>query len=196
MGKERKLHRASLKLTATALGMLAAALTICATPRYAAAQNAPAVVTGNARVDKLLSQLTLDEKIALIHGAAEDAGTYQGQAGYMAGIPRLGIPALRLADGPPGVLTRIPASAPTATMGLAATFSRTDARANGKLIAGQARARGIDVVLQPFINIDRDFAYGRGYNTYGEDPVLTGQIGAEFIRGVQGEGILLSLIHI
>jgi beta-glucosidase len=195
MGKERKLHRASLKLTATALGMLAAALTICATPRYAAAQNAPAVVTGNARVDKLLSQLTLDEKIALIHGAAEDAGTYQGQAGYMAGIPRLGIPALRLADGPPGVLTRIPASAPTATMGLAATFSRTDARANGKLIAAQARARGIDVVLQPFINIDRDFAYGRGYNTYGEDPVLTGQIGAEFIRGVQGEGILSQAKH-
>jgi len=63
------------------------------------------------------------------------------------------------------VLTRIPATAPTATMGLAATFSRADARANGKLIAGEARARGIDVVLQPFINIDRDFAYGRGYNT-------------------------------
>jgi beta-glucosidase len=97
--------------------MLVAALTICAIPRTAAGQNTPAAVTGNARVDKLLSQLTLDEKIALIHGAAEDASTYQGQAGYMAGVPRLGIPALRLADGPPGVLTRIPATAPTATMG-------------------------------------------------------------------------------
>jgi len=195
MHKKQKLHRAGLNLTAGALGMLAAALMICAIPRSAAGQNAPAAVTGNARVDKLLSQLTLDEKIALIHGGAEDASTYQGQAGYMAGVPRLGIPSLRLADGPPGVLTRIPASAPTATMGLAATFSRADARANGKMIAGQARARGIDVVLQPFINIDRDFAYGRGYNTYGEDPVLTGQIAAEFIRGVQGEGVLSQAKH-
>lgn len=195
MSKERKLHRGSWNLKPLAWGMLVAALAVCAIPRTAAGQNTPAVVTGNARVDKLLGQLTLDEKIALIHGAAEDASTYQGQAGYMAGVPRLGIPALRLADGPPGVLTRIPATAPTATMGLAATFSRADARANGKLIAGEARARGIDVVLQPFINIDRDFAYGRGYNTYGEDPLLTGQIAAEFIRGVQGEGILSQAKH-
>src|SRR5579875_3376141 len=85
------------------------------------AQSAP-VVTGDARVDKLLSQMTLQEKLTLIHGSQEDSRVYQGQAGYLAGVPRLGIPGLRFADGPPGVLTRHPSSAETATMGVAATF--------------------------------------------------------------------------
>ena len=71
------------------------------------AQSVP-VVTGDARVDKLLSQMTLEEKLTLIHGTHEDPAVYQGQAGYLAGIPRLGIPGLRFADGPPGVLTRHP----------------------------------------------------------------------------------------
>ena len=153
------------------------------------------VVTGNARVDKLLSEMTLDEKIAMIHGTQEPAATYQAQAGYMAGVPRLGIPSLRLADGPPGVLTRVPSTAPTATMGLAATFSSEDARQNGVVIAHEARSHGIDVVLQPFINIDRDIFFYRGYNTFGEDPVLTGQMAAAMIHGVQGEGILSQAKH-
>ena len=63
------------------------------------------VVTGDARVDKLLSQMTLSEKMILIHGTQEDPAVYQGQAGYLAGIPRLGIPGLRFADGPPGAST-------------------------------------------------------------------------------------------
>jgi beta-glucosidase len=70
-------------------------------------------ITGNARVDHLLGQMTLDEKIAMVHGAAEDAATYQGEAGYLPGVKRLGIPAMRLADGPPGILTRVPSMAPT-----------------------------------------------------------------------------------
>ena len=86
------------------------------------------VVTGDARVDKLLSQMTLEEKLTLIHGTQEDPAVYQGQAGYLAGIPRLGIPGLRFADGPPGVLTRHPSQGETATMGVAATFSRQDCR--------------------------------------------------------------------
>jgi beta-glucosidase len=169
-------------------GLLASALAIHA-------QGTTPVVTGNARVDNLLSRMTLDEKIQLLHGTGEDALTGPGQAGYLQGIPRLGIPSLRLADGPPGVLTRIPAEAPTSTMGLAATFSVQDARANGKVVADEARDRGIDVVLQPFINMDRDFRWGRGYNTYGEDPLLTGLIGADFIRGVQGQGIMSQAKH-
>ncbi len=169
-------------------GLLASALTV-------QAQNTAPVVTGDARVDQLLSRMTLDEKIQLLHGTGEDALTGPGQAGYLQGIPRLGIPSLRLADGPPGVLTRIPAEAPTATMGLAATFSVQDARANGKVVADEARDRGIDVVLQPFINMDRDFRWGRGYNTYGEDPLLTGLIGADFIRGVQKQGIMSQAKH-
>jgi beta-glucosidase len=160
----------------------------------AVSQSIP-VVTGNAKVDKLLSQMTLEEKIGMIHGAAEPPTTDQGQAGYLPGIPRLGIPSLRMADGPPGVLTRYPSTAETCTMGLAATFSREDAEKNGAVIGRDARALGIDVVLQPFINIDRDITFGRGYNTFGEDPVLTGQIGAAMIRGVQAQGAMAQAKH-
>ena len=69
-------------------------------------------ITSSPRVDHLLSQMTLDEKIAMIHGTGEDAATYQGEAGYLPGVKRLGIPPMRLADGPPGVLTRVPSIAP------------------------------------------------------------------------------------
>jgi beta-glucosidase len=155
----------------------------------------PAIVTGNARVDKLLSEMTFDEKIGMIHGEDEDPATFQGQAGYLQGVPRLGIPSMRFADGPPGVLTRVPSTALTATMGLAATFSREDARANGVIIARDARALGIDVTLQPFINIDRDLTFDRGYNTFGEDPLLTGQIAAAEVQGIQSQGILAQAKH-
>jgi len=154
-----------------------------------------AKVTGNAHVDHLLGQMTLDEKIAMIHGTGEDAATYQGQAGYLPGIKRLGIPPMRFADGPPGILTRVPSIAPTSTMGVAATFSREDARLTGEVIGREARSHGITVVLQPFINIDRDLNYGRGYNTFGEDPFLTGELGAAEVRGIQGQGVMSQAKH-
>src|SRR5271169_592493 len=101
-------------------------------------QSAVPVVTGDARVDKLLSQMTLEEKTALIRGASENPATNQGQAGYLEGVPRLGIPPIRMSDGPPGVLTRLPSQAETATMGLAATFSVKDAEDNGVVIGREA----------------------------------------------------------
>jgi beta-glucosidase len=152
-------------------------------------------ITGNARVDRLLGQMTLDEKIAMIHGTGEDASTYQGEAGYLPGVTRLGIPAMRFADGPPGVLTRVPSVAPTSTMGLAATFSREDARLNGDVIGREARSHGVSVALQPFINIDRDFAFERSYNTFGEDPFLTGELGAAEIVGIQRQGVMAQAKH-
>ena len=152
-------------------------------------------VTGDARVDRLLGEMTLDEKLALIHDAREDPREYQGQAGYIGGVARLGIPGLRLADGPPGVLTRIPAQAETATMGVAASFDVELARLNGKVIGRDARARGIDVSLQPFINIDRDVAMRRLYNTFGEDPLLTSAMGAATIRGIQSQGVMAMAKH-
>src|ERR1017187_8516456 len=147
-------------------------------------------LTGNPRVDRLLQQMTLDKKIAMIHGTGEDAATYQGEAGYLPGIPRLGIPPMRFADGPPGVLTRVPSISPTATMGVAATFSREDARDNGSVLGREARSHGVTVALQPFINIDRDYSYGRGYNTFGADPFLTAEMGAEEIQGIRHEGVM------
>ena len=159
------------------------------------AQSATRVVTGDARVDKLLSQMTLEEKTALIRGTSEHPATNQGQAGYLTGVPRLGIPPIRMSDGPPGVLTRMPSQAETATMGLAATFSVKDAEENGVVIGREAKSLGIDVVLEPFINIDRDITFERGYNTYGEDPVLTGAMGAGLIRGIQGQGVMAQAKH-
>ncbi|HEX8756713.1 MAG TPA: glycoside hydrolase family 3 C-terminal domain-containing protein [Steroidobacteraceae bacterium] len=159
-----------------------------------AAQSVPAV-TGDKRVDELLSGMSLAEKLTLIHGTQEDPALYQGEAGYLGGIPRLGIPGLRFADGPPGALTRHPAQALTATMGVAATFSRKAAEANGVVIGREDRALGIDVSLQPFINIDRDIEYGRGYNTFGEDPFLTGEIGAAEIKGIQSQHVMAMAKH-
>jgi beta-glucosidase len=180
----------------TLIALLALTLgTICGANIHAQTRTGVEAVTGNATVDKLLNEMTLDEKIDMIHGEPESSSTFQGQAGYLRGVPRLGIPVLRFADGPPGILTRIPASAPTCTMGLAATFSREDALENGALIAREARARGIDVALQPFINIDRDLNSTRAYNTFGEDPFLTGQMAASEIRGIQANGVMAQAKH-
>jgi len=158
------------------------------------AQGVPAI-TGDARVDHLLAEMTLAEKLVLIHDGREDPREYQGQAGYIGAIPRLGIHGLRLADGPPGVLTRTPSQAQTATMGVAATFDIELARLNGVVIGREARALGIDVSLQPFINIDRDIAMPRLYNTFGEDPLLTGAMGAATIRGIQSQQVMAMAKH-
>jgi beta-glucosidase len=161
----------------------------------AAAQTVQTPSSGDGRVDALLAQMTLAEKILLIHGQPEPYDGDQGEAGFLPGLPRLGIPPLRLADGPPGVLTRYPATALPATMALAATFSSQDAERSGAVIGSDARALGIDVVLEPYINIHRDQTFHRAYNTYGEDPLLTGIIGAGVIRGVQAKGVMAQAKH-
>jgi beta-glucosidase len=158
-------------------------------------QAVPAEKADEARIDALLGKLTVEEKMDLIRGGVEDPAVYQGQAGYLPGVPRLHIPSLRFADGPPGLLTRVPAQAETATMGVAATFSVKDAEENGAVIGREARSLGIDVVLQPFINIDRDITFARGYNTFGEDPMLTGAMGAAEIRGAQAQGVMAQAKH-
>jgi beta-glucosidase len=139
--------------------------------------------------------MTLNEKLTLIHGTQENTAVYQGQAGYLGGIPRLGIPGLRFADGPPGVLTRHPSQGETATMGVAATFSRKQAEANGLVIGREDRALGIDVSLQPFVNIDRDLEFGRGYNTFGEDPYLTAEMGVAEVKGIQSQHVMAQIKH-
>ncbi|MFC1440304.1 glycoside hydrolase family 3 C-terminal domain-containing protein [Streptacidiphilus sp. N1-10] len=155
----------------------------------------PAPVTGDARVDRLLARMTLDEKLSMIEGQAEAASTTQYQAGYLPGVPRLGIPSLRLSDGPPGVITEQDSTGMTATMGVAATFSQNDARLNGEVIGRDARAMGQDVVLEPFVNLDRDTSWSRGFNTFGEDPLLTGQTGAAEITGIQSQGTMAQVKH-
>jgi beta-glucosidase len=150
---------------------------------------------GDQRVASLISQMTLDEKLTLLEGAQEAASTNQFTAGYLPGIPRLGIPSMRLADGPPGVATRQPSVGMTGTMGVAATFSQRDAYENGVVIGRDARALGVDVVLEPFVNIDRDPIWSRAFNTFGEDPLLTGQTGAGEISGIQSQGTMAMVKH-
>lgn len=184
------------------LMLLAAACCVCvaSTPRLAlSGEDAAGTLVPQSLAARtaraLLARMTLAEKISLLHGAPEPSSSDQGEAGYLPGVARLGIPPLRFSDGPPGVLTRFPATALTATLGLAATFSRQDARDNGAVIARDAHALGIDVVLEPFINLHRDPAFPRAYNTLGEDPLLTGTLGADLIRGIQGGGIMAQAKH-
>ena len=168
---------------------------VCAALLFSQAAPPVPVVTGNARVDKLLSQMTLEEKIALLHGGTEASPSGVGQAGTWPGLPRLGIPSLRLTDGPPGISINIWSTGMTSTMGLAATWSRDDAKRNGVVIGRDARALGQDVVLQPFVNMVRDFEFGRAYNTFGEDPFLTGQMAVAQVQGTQGEGVMSQAKH-
>ena len=161
----------------------------------ASAQAIPSEHANDAKIDHLLQQMTLEEKVDLIRGGVEDPSVYQGQAGYLPGVPRLHVPSLRFADGPPGLLTRVAGQAETATMGVAATFSLKDAEANGVVIGRDARSLGIDVALQPFINIDRDITFARGYNTFGEDPFLTGLMGAAEIHGIQSQDVMAQAKH-
>lgn len=130
-------------------------------------------------IKQLMATLTLDDKINIIRGDEEPKETDQGVAGYLPGVASKAIAGLRFADGPPVVQTRQPSPAPTSTMGLAATFDRKIAYDNGKAIGLEAVRLGVDVALEPFANILRDYRFGRGWNTYGEDPALTGAIGAE-----------------
>ncbi|MDX6422498.1 MAG: beta-glucosidase, partial [Trebonia sp.] len=169
-----------------------------ALPAYASAASSSGVpvVTGDHRVDALLAKMTLDEKLTMIEGEAEAASSSdQYQAGYLPGIPSLGIPSLKLSDGPPGVITKQDSTGMTATTGVAATFSQSDAQANGVVIGRDAKALGMDVVLEPFVNMNRDTSWGRSFNTFGEDPLLTGQTGAAEITGIQSQGEMAMVKH-
>jgi beta-glucosidase len=173
------------KLTTLAGLLLAAGL-------HAAEPPAPAA---SARVQQLLSRMSRADKMAVIRGAREPADATLGQAGWTAGVPRLGIPDLRFADGPPGVLVRHASTGMPSTLSMAATFSPADAQETGALIGRDARALGVDVILQPFINIYRDPSFERAYNTFGEDPVLTGTLGARFVRGAQAQNVMAQAKH-
>ena len=172
------------------------ALSVCNSfhPAQAADQE-DADVRATRIASNLLKQMTLQEKLNLIRGTEEPAAHNDGEAGYLPGVKRLNVPPLRMADGPPGLLLSKPSVAEVATMGVAATFDPKLAFDNGVLIADEANRLNIDVVLQPFINIDRDITYSRAYNTFGEDPTLTSMIGAAEIRGIQSRNVMADAKH-
>ncbi|MEU8617629.1 glycoside hydrolase family 3 C-terminal domain-containing protein [Streptomyces sp. NPDC048623] len=146
------------------------------------------------RVEELLARLTLDEKTTLLHGATDPDGF--GQAGHVPGVPRLGIPPLRLADGPAGVRVRKTATALPAPVMLAAAFDPGLARAYGRVLGHEGRALGQDVLLSPMVNLIRTPYAGRNFETFSEDPLLSADLVAEEIRGIQAEGLIATVKHL
>ena len=141
-----------------------------------------------ARVEDLLSRLTLEEKVSLMAGGSS-FGTHA--------IERLGIPALNVSDGPNGVRSNNsePTTAFPTGSALAATWDTDLIEQVGAAIGEEARAKGIAVMLGPNVNIQRTPLAGRNFEDYSEDPYLAGEIGAGFVRGVQSQGIGTSLKH-
>ncbi|MCJ1675901.1 glycoside hydrolase family 3 C-terminal domain-containing protein [Streptomyces sp. APSN-46.1] len=162
-------------------------------PSPAAASVVAARPGSAARIDALLDQLTLDEKTALLHGARDPAAL--GQAGYLPGVPRLGIPALRFADGPAGVRVAKPATALPAPVLLASAFDPGLAREYGRVLGREGRALGQDVLLAPMVNLIRTPYAGRNFETFSEDPGLTADLAAELVRGIQDEGLIATVKH-
>lgn len=146
--------------------------------------------TGNVRVDNLIAQMTLDEKLLLVHGQIMDP--YRAnQAGFLAGCPRLNIPPVFIADGESGINTSWEATALPAKVGLAASFDVETARQYGRVLGEEARESGMHVVLSPRVNIVRDYiapvgrSNGGNYQTLSEDPLLNGWMGAAEAQGIQ-----------
>ncbi|WP_165422785.1 beta-glucosidase [Ktedonosporobacter rubrisoli] len=143
------------------------------------------------RADLLLAQMTLDEKIALLHGI--DGSAY---GGHVPANPRLGIPALNLEDGPAGVadnMTQVTALA--APIAAAATWDEALVTHYGRVIGREERAKGANIVLAPTVNILRIPQWGRSFESLGEDPYLTSRLASADIRGIQSQGVLATIKH-
>ena len=153
------------------------------------------------RVADLLSRMTLEEKATMLSGA-----------GWMesAANDRLGIPAIKMADGPLGVRSWAGSSAITNLAGaplkvlstsfpsgvdMAATWDTELVQREGQAIAQEVKALGRDMILGPTVNINRVPLWGRNFEGYGEDPYLAARLGVAYIKGVQGEGVIPSVKH-
>jgi beta-glucosidase len=149
-----------------------------------------------AEIDALVQAMTLDEKLSMLHGTSDpEPSVGLRGAGYVAGVPRLGIPPLRMADGPAGVRTNLPATALPAPVALSATFDPGLARLYGQVMGLEGRARNQDVLLAPMVNLIRVPQAGRAFETLGEDPLLIARIVAEEVRGIQGAGLIATVKH-
>jgi len=138
------------------------------------------------RVDALLSKMTIEEKITLIGGINDF---------YTQAIPRLGIPQLRMSDGPMGVHDYGPATAYPAGIALAASWDTQLAKKVGEMMGQDARARGVHFVLAPGMNIYRAPMNGRDFEYFGEDPFLASRMAVSIIEGIQSQGVIATAKH-
>ncbi|MHA1681349.1 MAG: beta-glucosidase family protein [Promethearchaeota archaeon] len=143
-----------------------------------------------ARVSDLLGKLTLDEKIKLLRG--KDFWETQP-------IKRLGIPSFGMTDGPLGVAShssrRCKATRFPATIGLAASWNRDLAYQMGQAIAREVKLVGRHQILAPGVNLIRTPLGGRNFEYMSEDPILTSEIGASFVNGIQSEKVACCIKH-
>ncbi len=139
-----------------------------------------------ARAAELVSQMTLDEKLEYIGGL---------DSWWIRAIPRLGIPAVRMVDGPQGVRNNTRSTLYPCGIATAATWSRDLAHLYGTSIGTDARERGAQILLGPGVNIYRSPLCGRNYEYYGEDPYLASETALNYIQGVQEQGIIPVIKH-
>lgn len=151
------------------------------------------------RAEELMKKLTLDEKISMIHGA---------QLFQTGGVERLGIPPLKMSDGPMGVRQEFYPSSwiPEGTSrdyvtylpcnsALASTWNRELAYETGSVLGEETRGRGKDVILGPGVNIKRSPLCGRNFEYFSEDPYLTKELAVPFIQGVQNWDVAACVKH-
>ncbi|KAG9126937.1 hypothetical protein FRC07_001313 [Ceratobasidium sp. 392] len=142
-------------------------------------------------IEEIISKLTLNEKSRLLAGI-DNWHTYP--------VPRLGVPSLRFTDGPNGArgtmfFEGVPAACFPAATGLASAWDPEFAQKVGKAIALDCKDKGSHVLLGPTVNIQRSPLGGRGFESYSEDPLLSGTLARAFIKGVQSENVAATIKH-
>ncbi len=142
--------------------------------------------TSEQRVDSIIDEMTVEEKVDLIAGV---------DFFYLRGVPRLGVPRMRMIDGPMGVRNDGPATAFAGGIGLAATWNPVLAERIGVEFGRDARAKGAHYLLAPGVNIYRAPVIGRNFEYLGEDPFLAGRMAVGFIKGVQSQGVSATVKH-
>ncbi len=155
-------------------------------------------MTASLDVDALLAELTLEEKASLCLGS---------DFWHTAGVPRLGIPAVMVADGPhglrkqPGDVDHVglgssnPATCFPTASALGSSWDADLVHTVGEALGRECRAEDVAVLLGPGINIKRSPLCGRNFEYLSEDPLLSGVLGAAFVRGVQSQGVGTSVKH-
>ena len=195
-------------MSRTIAALLAASAITVFTATSGVAQQAPAkAADARARADSIVARMTLDEKIALVHGIFPPFGKGKTQnelipsAGHIDGVPRLGVPLVRESDASLGVANQVEqrkgdvATALPSSLATAATFDPEIARAGGAMIGAEARAKRFNVLLAGGVNLNRDPWGGRNFEYLGEDPLLAGELGGAHIAGVQSNHIVSTIKH-
>ncbi|MGK5640083.1 glycoside hydrolase family 3 protein, partial [Streptomyces sp. URMC 126] len=193
LGRRHLLGLLGASAATAAFALLAAPAPAARAASAAPPDAVPPGATPSDRVRALLARLTLDEKLSLVHGAVDPRRL--GQAGYLPGVPRLGIPELRLTDGPAGVNVARSATGLPPVSTLAAAFDPDLAREYGAVMGREGRTLGMDLLLAPQIELSRTPLFSRNKDQAGEDPHLAAVIGAAQVEGVQAQGMLAQAKH-